>query len=41
MYLEIYRTENKFDTYMTKDAFCKFISDEIIETPGITENYKF
>ncbi|CAD8160748.1 unnamed protein product [Paramecium pentaurelia] len=38
---KIYRTENKFDTYMTKDAFCSFISDELISKDGLKENFKF
>ena len=39
--LEIYRTENKFDSYMTKDAFCKFISAELTGKENLKENFKF
>ncbi|CAD8094091.1 unnamed protein product [Paramecium sonneborni] len=35
------RTGNKFDAYMEKDAFCKFISDELIGEKGLKEIQKF
>lgn len=39
--LEFYRTENKYDPYLIKDALQQFITDELKNTYKVKENFKF
>lgn len=36
-----YRAENKYDTYLLKDAIQQFITDEVKETYNVKELFKF
>ncbi|KAM3141659.1 hypothetical protein pb186bvf_006264 [Paramecium bursaria] len=38
---KVYRSENRFDPYTTRDVIAKFITDEILSKPQNKENHKF